>query len=101
MHGIWETPLTEEQKEKIIEKVVAEVKKRGLETPAILFLEMHKPLANVAAHAAIAFSPFVMPFLGFKTVDEYSQFVSSRENIERLIRRLEGSDTRPVEGEGA
>ena len=73
----------------MIERVALQIKKRHLETPAILFLEMHKPLANVAGHAAIAFSPFVMPFLGFKTVDEYSLFFSDRENIETLIRCLE------------
>lgn len=97
MPAIWEEPLTEEQKEAIVSRVAEEILKRKLETPAILFLEMHKPLANLAAHAVVAVSPFLMPFFGFKSVDEYSQFMSDRENIERLIRRLE----RPKEAESA
>lgn len=52
---------------------------------------MHKPLANVAGHAAIAFSPFLVPFVGFNAVDDYSQFFSKRENIEALIQRIEQS----------
>lgn len=97
MPAIWEKELTEEQKEAIISRVSEEILKRRLETPAILFLEMHKPIANLAAHAVVAVSPFLMPFLGFNSVDEYSQFMSDRENIERLIRRLE----RPKEAETA
>ena len=89
MPQMWEQPLTEERKEKIIEKISTEVTKRKLETPTILFLEMHKPVANIAGHAAIAVSPFVMPFFGFENTDDYSQFFSKRENIEELIRSLE------------
>lgn len=89
MLRMWEQGLTDETRKSIALRVAKEVKKRGLETPAILFLEMHKPFANVAGHLAIAFSPFVMPFLGFKTVDEYSQFFSDRQNVEMLIRAIE------------
>lgn len=89
MLKVWEQPLTEETKAALIERVATQIEKRRLNVPAIMFLEMHKPLANLVGHAAIAFSPFMMPFLGFKTVDEYSQFFSDRENVEQLIRRLE------------
>lgn len=89
MLPVWEKPLTEEDIEKMIERVADEIGKRGLETPAILFLEMHKPLANVFAHGALAFSPFLMPFLGFERVDRYTQFMASPKNVERLIQRIE------------
>jgi hypothetical protein len=87
--SLWVEPLTEEQKEQIVETLSDQVVKRGLSAPAILFLEMHKPLARVAANAAIVFSPFIIPFMGLKPFDHYSQFVEDRENIERLIRRIE------------
>lgn len=57
--------------------------------PAIIAFEMHKPLAYVGSHAAVAFSPFLVPFFGFDRVNEYSQLLSSRANVERLICRLE------------
>jgi len=89
MLPVWDKPLTEEDIEKMVERVAGEVHKRGLDTPAILFLEMHKPLANVFAHGALAFSPFLMPFLGFDRVDRYTQFMASPQNVERLIQRIE------------
>jgi hypothetical protein len=94
---MWEQPLAESERDKLIHRVAKEIIRRRLQTPAILFLEMHKPLSNVAGHAAIAFAPFVMPFLGFKTVDEYSQVFKERENVERLIQLLEESRLEPKE----
>jgi len=89
MLRLWDKPLSEEEREEIAQKIAKEIKKRGLEAAAILALEMHKPLANIAGHAALAFSPFLIPILGFQFVDRYSQFISERENIETLIRLLE------------
>ncbi len=92
MRNLWVEPLSPERREEIINRVASVIKRHRLEMPAILFLEMHKPLANVAAHIGLGVSPFLMPFLGFKTVDEYTQFISDRENIEALICRLEESE---------
>lgn len=92
MHNLWAQPLSPDRKEEIINRVVNVIKRHRMEMPAILFLEMHKPLANVAAHLGLGISPFLMPFFGFETIDEYTQFISDRENIEALIRRLEETE---------
>ena len=89
MFDFWKEPLTEENRERLLDKAAEEVKKRRLEVPAILFCEMHKPLAYVGSHAALAFSPFLVPFFGFDVVNDYSQLFSDRENVERLLQRLE------------
>jgi hypothetical protein len=60
-----------------------------METVAILFLEMHKPVANVLAQGAIAFSPFFLPIFGADKFDKISQVLSKRGNVEKLIRRIE------------
>ncbi|MDR3689427.1 MAG: hypothetical protein P4L46_08615 [Fimbriimonas sp.] len=86
---MWATDLTEEETEALIQKAADEIVKRGLHTPAILFLEMHKPLANVGANAALMFAPFAVPFLGFDFVNNYSRLFTKRENVERLITRIE------------
>lgn len=59
---------------------------------AILALEAHKPLANVAAHGVLAFSPFLVPFLGFENVNDYSRLLQKRDNVERLLILLEESE---------
>ncbi len=74
------------------------IHKRGLETPAILFLEMHKPLAGLASQSMVVFSPFLIPFLGFKGVDDYSQLVGDRAAIESVIQRLEDLRLNPTGG---
>jgi hypothetical protein len=53
---------------------------------------MHKPLAFLSSQAVVAFSPFLVPFVGFDNLNDYSRLMSDRENFERLIQRLEKRD---------
>ncbi|MEA2552141.1 MAG: hypothetical protein QOJ65_317 [Fimbriimonadaceae bacterium] len=89
MFDFWKDELTPEEEDALLDKLAGEVKKRKLQTPAAMFLELHKPLANVGGHFALATSPFLVPFLGYKNVDDYSRLLSKRENVEKLIQRLE------------
>lgn len=91
MLQMWDKNLTEDERDEIIRKTAAFVKKQGVRTPAVLFLEMHKPFTGVAANAAIVFAPFLMPFLGFSRVDRFSRFFADRENVERLICAIENA----------
>ena len=89
MREFWDTELTEEETQTLLDKAAAEVLKRKLNVPAILMLEMHKPLAFISANAAVAMAPFLVPFFGFDSVNDYSRLLQKRENIEALIKRLE------------
>jgi len=86
---MWSTELTEEETETLLQKAANEIARRKLQAPAILFLEMNKPLANVGASMSLVFAPFVVPFLGYDFVNDYSRLFSSRENIERLLIKIE------------
>ncbi|MCH7946015.1 MAG: hypothetical protein IIC73_08405 [Armatimonadetes bacterium] len=57
--------------------------------PAILFLEMHKPISRLAGNALIVFAPFVAPFVGIDNVHNYSRMLMQSGNVEKLILRLE------------
>jgi hypothetical protein len=83
--------LTPEETDQLIERVATEVESRGLQIPAILFLEMHRPLAGVGSQAALAFSPFIAPFTGMDNLRSFSQLARNKEALERLICRLEAS----------
>ena len=89
MFDLWSSDLTPEEEEKLLQKAAGEIRKRKMVSPAILALEMHKPLANVLAHGAVVFSGFLVPFLGFENVNDYSRLLRTRENVERLIALLE------------
>jgi hypothetical protein len=60
-----------------------------METPAILFLEMNKPVAFIASQGMVALSPFVAPFVGYENVRLASRLFEDRQNVELLIRRIE------------
>jgi len=57
--------------------------------PAVLFLELNKPLSFVASQSLIVLTPFLAPFLGLENVHRYSRLLEKRENVELLIERIE------------
>jgi len=89
MHDLWEVELTPEEETQLLHKAAKEIRRRKMEAPAILALESHKPLANVLAQSMIVFSGFLIPFLGFQNVNDYSRLLQKRDNVERLIELLE------------
>ena len=56
-----------------------------------MFLETVKPLARVGSYTFLLFSS---PLLGLAGIDgyEYTGFFKDRDNIERLIKRIEEID---------
>ncbi len=89
MFDFWENDLSEDNTQELLDKCAGEIRRRQLEAPAILFLEMHKPLSNVLAHAGLAVSPFLVPLFGFDFMNDYSNLLQKRDNVERLICMLE------------
>jgi hypothetical protein len=80
--------LDDARRDELVEEWAAWIHNKGLSTPAVFLLEAHKPLGGIGAHATIAFRPFVA---GLTSLDatELAAFMRERENIERLIIRLE------------
>ena len=87
--------LTDEERDGMIEKIAAGVVKRRMETPAIMFLELHKPLSFIGSQALLVGSPFGGPFVGIENVHRVSRLIGDRNNVERLIRRIEELSMRP------
>lgn len=82
-------PLGEEETRKVIDDLAEGIVKRGMEAPAILFLEMNKPLAGIAGQGLVVAMPFLGPIFGPAKMATYSRFLQTRENVERLIQRIE------------
>ena len=98
MQALWMEELTTDQEEELVEKAAQAIHKRGMETPAILFFEMHKPMAGLASQALVMFSPFIIPFTGFDNVNDYSRLIGRRSSVEKLLRRLEELRETPLGG---
>lgn len=81
--------LSSEERDKLIEDLARKIVDRRLETPAILFLEMHKPVAFLGSQALLAASPILAPLFGLEGPEKYSRLFSSIDNVEMLIRKIE------------
>ncbi|MCC6731273.1 MAG: hypothetical protein IT208_18265 [Chthonomonadales bacterium] len=78
-----------DERDALIDRIATAIVRRRLETPAILFLEMHKPLAFIAGQGLIVTSPFIAPFVGVGNLRAATALLQDRANVERLIVRIE------------
>jgi len=81
--------LSVRRREELIEGLVRRVSEWGMVTPAILFLEAHKPLSFLASQFLLLSQPTLEPFLG-EVVRDYVLLLEDRENMETILSRLEG-----------
>jgi hypothetical protein len=82
-------PLSDDEAREVIDEIASVIVKRRLETPAVLFLEMNKPLSTIAGQGMIVAMPFLGTIFGPTRMARYSRFLQTRENVERLIQRIE------------
>ncbi len=85
----WSEEMPPEEADLKLRHIAFEIKKRKLETPAILLFESHKPLSYVAGQATMFFAPFLVPILGYNNVRDYGRLLNRRDSIERLLQYIE------------
>jgi hypothetical protein len=76
----------------IIDKVVRQIVRRRLTTPALLFLEMSRPLNYVSAQAMHFLMPMVDAVADPTGWNHFAAFLESRGAIEHLCRRIEAAE---------
>lgn len=91
----WGEPLSDEDRDRILGKIVDVVRKWRLEVPTILFLESNAPLGRLAGQGLVAFSPFVAPLLpsGISDVQRLHKILEEPANVRRLIDLIGDRDT--------
>lgn len=92
------TPLTPEQ-EQILDRIAKKVVYWKMTTPAILFLESVKPMNYVGSQMLVFFEPFVQTLFNVKEYNEFIKIVEERENVERLLVKIEKFDAELEEKE--
>jgi hypothetical protein len=80
----------------IIDKVCKVVVKRGMTLPALMALEMSKPLNFVASQAIHFFRPIVAIVLDTTGIEAFANFLEHRGSVEYLARRLDYWEDRSV-----
>ena len=81
--------ITDQEANKIIESLAVRIVERKLEVPATILLEVCKPLSFFAGQTVLVAGPILYSFFGVENVERFAGFLSNRENIARLIARIE------------
>jgi len=82
-------PLPAEERETILNGLAAAVARRGLQTPAILALEMHRPLAFTLSQGMVVFAPLFAPLLGLERMERAARLLQEPDAIDALVERIE------------
>src|SRR5438876_3514127 len=75
--------------EALLDRIAAEVMRRGLAAPAVFFLELNRPLAFLAGQATHVLVPFLAPLVGLGRMQEVARMLNDPRNIDRLLERIE------------
>jgi hypothetical protein len=84
-----EDELPPEEREGLIQSLAEFVVKRGLSVPAILALDMHRPLAHTMGAGVVVMTPILGPLFGLERMEQAKLLLTSRDGVECLIQRIE------------
>ena len=79
----------ENAKGEIVEKLARAIVSRHLEAPAVLLLELNRPLGFLLSQGAFFARPFVSFFLPPRDIDAAAQVLDDPAAFDRLITRID------------
>ena len=80
----------EPAREPVSELVAQSLSRWGLSAPAVVFLELHRPIAFAAGQCAIFFQPLLGFVIGDQNALQFSHWLANEDCITRMILRLTG-----------
>ncbi len=85
----WDEALPAEERDALVARVVCEVTGRGLQTPVLLLLEIHRPAGFLLSQGLIVLGPILAGLVGLDRVQTLSRFLREPNAIDRLIAAIE------------
>jgi len=79
----------DEGQARIVERVCLEIVRRRLTTPALMALEMGRPLNHLSAQVLTFFKPFVSMVGDAASYDGFTAFLEQRGSLDYISARLE------------
>jgi hypothetical protein len=77
------------QTKALLEKIAQNVVNRRLEMPAVLFLEMHRPLSFLGSQALYFLTPLLGLVAAPEQISRLARMLDTPEGVERLISAIE------------
>jgi hypothetical protein len=85
----WDEPLPASERDALIARVAHEVTGRGLQTPVLLLLEIHRPAGFLMSQGLIVLGPILAGLVGLDRIQTLSRFLREPNAIDRLIAAIE------------
>jgi len=79
---------TEDQRS-IVDRLCREVVRRRLTTPALLYLEVSRPLNYVGSQILHFFRPILSVMLDTRQYEQFASFLENRGSVDYLVARIE------------
>lgn len=73
----------------LLDRIAAEVVRRGMVTPAVFFIELNRPLSFLAGQATHVLFPFLAPLLGVALARQLAELLEEPANVDRLLAKIE------------
>ena len=79
----------QEQSEQLIEHLTQQISQWRLALPAIVFLQVTRPLSFLASQGLLLCQPLLSFVYDAPRIADYADLLADRTNIDRLVGRLE------------
>ncbi|MCH7613290.1 MAG: hypothetical protein IIB95_09375 [Candidatus Marinimicrobia bacterium] len=86
--------------QEFITRLASRIQQSGFVTPAVLFLEMTKPLALLGSHAMVFFGPIVNAFINADGYYRAAELFEEPDTVEFLLCEIERLDKEDSKMEG-
>ena len=93
-------PTLSEKDKAFITRLAKRIQQSGFVTPAILFLEMTKPLALLGSHAMVFFGPIINSFIKTDGYYHAAELFEEPDTVEFLLNEIERLDKEDSVTEG-
>jgi hypothetical protein len=80
-----------EQSEQLIEQLTRQIQYWGLTLPALIFLQVARPLSFIASQGLLLIQPVLSFLYDGPRITDYAELLADRASIDRLIAQLEES----------
>ena len=87
-----ETEPIPDDENRILDRLAQRVVRWKMSVPAIIFLESIKPLNYIGSQTLVFFEPIVQTLFNFRDYDTFRRAMERRENVERLLQKIEAAD---------
>lgn len=91
--------IPDETQRQVVERLAREVVRRRLTTPALLLLELSRPLTFLSAQAIHFFLPLVSTVTDAGSVEAFARFVEQRGSVDYIEGRIEALERACTEHE--